>query len=112
MASCALLCPALARGQTAAPQAAPAPPPTFTVEVIETTPLPGLDLRLDQIPAPVQSAIAGDIDASSTLDLSDFLNRRFTSVFVNEMQGNPFQPDINYRDVEIVAAIHAPARRC
>ena len=25
------------------------------------------------------------------------MNRRFTSVFVNEIQGNPFQPDINYR---------------
>jgi outer membrane receptor protein involved in Fe transport len=82
----------------AAPQNPPPPsPPTFKVEVIETTPLPGLDLRLEQIPAPVQTAVGADIEASGALDLSDFLNRRFTGVFVNEMQGNPFQPDVNYR---------------
>ncbi|MEP7310172.1 MAG: TonB-dependent receptor [Acidobacteriota bacterium] len=71
--------------------------PTFRVDVIETTPLPALDLRLEQIPAPVQTAVSADIEASGGLDLADVLNRRFTSVFVNEMQGNPFQPDVNYR---------------
>src|SRR6187402_3800851 len=63
------------------------PPPTFKVEVIETTPLPGLDLKLEQIPAPVQTAVSADVEASGALDLSDFLNRRFTGVFVNEMSG-------------------------
>ena len=81
----------------------PAAPPTFKVEVIETTPLPGLDLKLEQIPAPVQTAVSADIEASGALDLSDFLNRRFTGVFVNEMQGNPFQP------ISITAA--TPRRR-
>ena len=59
--------------------------------------MPALDLRLEQIPAPVQTAVSADIEASGGLDLADVLNRRFTSVFVNEMQGNPFQPDVNYR---------------
>jgi len=75
----------------------PPPPPIFKAEVIESTPLPGLDLTADQIPSPVQTAISADIENSGALDLSDFLNRRFTGVFVNETQGNPFQPDINYR---------------
>lgn len=60
-------------------------------------PLPSLNLTLEQIPAPVQTAGSADIDASGALDLSDFLNRRFTGVFVNETQGNPFQRDLNYR---------------
>ena len=91
-----LLLPAAAHAQST--QVSPPPAkPTFKVEVIETTPLPGVDLRLEDIPAPVQTALAGDIEASGALDLADFLNRRLTSVFVNEMQGNPFQPDINYR---------------
>src|SRR6185503_13949757 len=34
---------------------------------------------------------------SGALDLSDFANRRLQGVHVNEMQGNPFQPDVNYR---------------
>lgn len=90
--------PQAAPTRTAPGQTAPAQPATlFKVEVIETTPLPGLDLTLAQIPVPVQSAVSADIEASGALDLSDFLNRRFTGVFVNEMQGNPFQPDLNYR---------------
>jgi outer membrane receptor protein involved in Fe transport len=91
-----LMRPCTAFAQT--PQNPPPPgPPTFKLEVIETTPLPGLNLTLDQIPAPVQTATSADIDASGALDLSDFLNRRLNGVFVNEMQGNPFQPDLNYR---------------
>jgi hypothetical protein len=89
--------PATGRAQAPAQNAPPAPPPTFKVEVIETTPLPGLDLKLEQIPAPMQAAVSADVEASGALDLSDFLNRRFTGVFVNEMSGNPFQADLNYR---------------
>jgi outer membrane receptor for Fe3+-dicitrate len=97
-----LASPSIVRAQSAqtpqTPQNAPPPsPPTFKVEVIETTPLPGLDLKLEQVPAPVQTAGSAAIDASGALDLADFLNRRFNGVFVNEMQGNPFQPDLNYR---------------
>ena len=80
----------------ASPQV-PAPPPVFKVDVVESTPLPGADLPIEKVPAPVQTALAKEIEASGALDLSDFLNRRFNGVFVNEMQGNPFQPDINYR---------------
>ena len=65
--------------------------------MIGATPLPGVELTLDKIPSPVQTAIAHDIDDSGALDLSDFLNRRINGVYVNEVQGNPFQPDINYR---------------
>jgi outer membrane receptor protein involved in Fe transport len=97
-----LASPAMVSAQTPptpqTPQNAPPPsPPTFKVEVIGTTPLPGLEIPIEQVPAPVQTAGSADIDASGALDLSAFLNRRFNGVFVNEMQGNPFQPDLNYR---------------
>ncbi len=86
-------------GQTPTAQTPSTPPAavTYTVDVIETLPLPAVNLTIEQIPAPVQAAAAADIDASGALDLSDFLNRRFAGVFVNETQGNPFQPDLNYR---------------
>ena len=82
--------------QATQPPNAP-PPVTYSVDVIETMPLPALNLTIEQVPAPVQTAGAADIDASGALDLSDYLNRRFAGVFVNETQGNPFQPDLNYR---------------
>ena len=67
------------------------------VEVIGTTPLPGVGQPRDEIAAPVQSATKKDIERSGALDLSDFMNRNLGSVHVNEMQGNPYQMDVSYR---------------
>src|SRR4029077_16173933 len=36
-------------------------------------------------------------EQSGALDLSAFLNRRVNGVYANEVQSNPFQPDVNYR---------------
>lgn len=67
------------------------------VEVITATPLPGVDLFVDEVPSAVQAATRQDLENSGALDLSDFLNRRLSGVHVNEIQDNPFQPDVNYR---------------
>src|SRR5262249_29185543 len=71
--------------------------PAFQVDVVGTTPLAGVDRPLDEIPAAVQAATAVDIEQSGALDLSDFLSRRMNGVYLNEVQGNPIQPDLNYR---------------
>src|SRR5262249_47939235 len=80
-------------------QAAPEELPTFatSVTVIEAAPLRGVDLPIERIPAPVQTATSQEIERSGALDLSSFMTRRFNGVFANEIQNNPFQPDINYR---------------
>jgi outer membrane receptor protein involved in Fe transport len=89
-------------GQTGS-QANPAQPaqqlPTtsVTVTVVGTTPLVGVELPREQIPAPVQTVSARELRTSGALDLTDLLNRRLSGVHVNETQGNPFQPDVNYR---------------
>ena len=70
---------------------------SFKVDVVATTPLPGIDVSPNEIAAPVQTANEQDIQNSGALDLSDFLNRHLDGVHVNEIQGNPFQPDVNYR---------------
>ncbi len=67
------------------------------VDVVATTPLAGTDLATDQIAGPVQTATAADVANSGALDLADFMNRRLNGVYLNEMQGNPFQPDVNFR---------------
>ena len=68
-----------------------------SVDVVATTPLVGANLTKDQIAAPVQTATAEDIESSGAIDLSNFLNRRMNSVSVNQMVGNPFQADVNFR---------------
>ena len=67
------------------------------VEIIASTPLPGMGQPRNEIAAPVQSASSRDLERSGALELGDFLNRRLGSVHVNEMQGNPFQMDVSYR---------------
>jgi len=71
--------------------------PQSKVDVVATMPLPGVDLSRDQVAVPVQTATAEDIDRSGALDLSDFMGRRLNGVYLNEMQGNPYQPDVNFR---------------
>lgn len=68
-----------------------------TVEVVGTTPLPGIGQPRNEIAAPVQSATSADLARSGALELGEFMNRRLGSVHVNETQGNPFQMDVSYR---------------
>jgi len=68
-----------------------------SIEVIGITPAHGTGLPIDMIPFAIQSATAEDIERSRSLDLSQFLNRNFGSVTINEAQNNPLQPDIQYR---------------
>jgi hypothetical protein len=72
------------------PPPPPQEPPTLdvTVTVIGTTPLPGVELPRDEVPAPVQTATGKDIDNSGALNLADFLNRRINGIHVNEMQSS------------------------
>ncbi|MBI3346709.1 MAG: TonB-dependent receptor [Burkholderiales bacterium] len=67
------------------------------VEVVGVSPVPGVDIPRDHIAAHVQTVRAADIERSQALDLSSFMNRRLGSVYLNEMQGNPLQPDVNFR---------------
>ena len=68
-----------------------------TVTVVGTTPLAGVGVAADELPVTAQTANAGDLQRSGATNLGDFLNQRLNGVFINEMQGNPFQPDVNYR---------------
>ena len=70
---------------------------TQRIEIIGTTPLGGSGIERDRVPSNAQTASARDLDASQAADLSSFLARRIGSVHVNEIQNNPFQPDVNYR---------------
>jgi len=67
------------------------------IDVVEATPLAGTDLAEDQIPGLVQTATAEDLASSGALNLSDFLNRKLNGVFINDMAGSSFQPDVNFR---------------
>jgi outer membrane receptor protein involved in Fe transport len=71
-------------------------PQTAPVIVVGATPTGG-ELNLTTTPAPVQTATAGDIQRSHAVDLTAFMTRALAGVYVNDVQNNPLQPDINYR---------------
>ena len=80
--------------------AAPADNPAEAVEmgrleVIGTTPLPGLGVPLSRVPANVQVFSRGLHDRPASLP--DFLDRNAASASASSGQGNPFQPDFAYR---------------
>jgi iron complex outermembrane recepter protein len=68
-----------------------------TVEVVGTTPLPGLGTPLNQVPANVQSVTSSDISKQNTLNLTEYLTQNLGSVSFTNSNVNPFQPDVNFR---------------
>ncbi len=67
------------------------------VEVIGTTPLGATGLVREKVSGNVQSAEDEDINRHEALELSDFMRRRLGSVNINDVQNNPFQPDVTFR---------------
>ena len=67
------------------------------VEVIGTTPLPGIGLPRDQVPANLQTLDAATLKRSGDPGLAGALEKALPSVSINEIQGNPYQADLNYR---------------
>src|SRR5499427_3198331 len=84
MLACAACAPALAQSEPA-------------VEVIGITPLPGVGVPRDSVPANVQTGAAAELRNPGVLTVPDFMERGLDSVTVNAAQGNPFQPDVNFR---------------
>ncbi len=77
----------LAQAQTTLPK----------VEVVGATPVPGTSVPKDQIPANVQTVDDKELRRRQSLNLPDFMAAGLPSVNVNEMQGNPYQMDVNFR---------------
>ncbi len=67
------------------------------VRVVGTTPLPGSDVALPKVPANVQIFTSRDLRRQRHGGLTEFLEQNATGLTVGAAQGNPYQPDINFR---------------
>ena len=65
--------------------------------MVIATPLPSVGVPISQIPSNVQTVDEGDIKRTQSLDITEYMKRHMGSVYVNEVQNNPLQSDINYR---------------
>ncbi len=67
------------------------------MEVRGTTPLMGLGLPREQVPANVQITAGERLANRGALTTADFLSREFAGISLTHVQNNPFQPDLSYR---------------
>ncbi len=67
------------------------------VEVVGTSPLPGIGIEKNKLPYDVQTINSDEINNSANLNLSDFMNQNLLGVNVSDIQGSPFQGDVTYR---------------
>ena len=67
------------------------------ISVVGVSPLTGTDIAASKLPYNVQSINDDLIHRAQTLDLTDFMNRHLSGVTTNGAQGNPLQPDVQFR---------------
>ena len=66
-------------------------------EIIVTAPTPLSDVGEDTLAYPARTASDEELEASHAASVTDYLRRMTGGIFVNDVQNNPLQPDINYR---------------
>jgi outer membrane receptor protein involved in Fe transport len=81
------------RSQTASRVARTIP----TVFVYPTTPIAGSGIDPDKVPASVNVVDANQIKQTGSLNIADALRQHVPGIIVNEVAGNPFQPDVQFR---------------
>ncbi|MFP4093634.1 MAG: TonB-dependent receptor [Cyclobacteriaceae bacterium] len=79
-----------------------------SVLIIGITPLESRQIPLSEIAVNVQTADDAALKLSQNRDLTQFLNRNFGSVHVNEPGGNPLQPDFNFRGFQASPLLGLP----
>src|SRR5262245_52132427 len=96
VATCALAATCLAAEVCAQNPATQLEAPS--VEVIGTTPLPGIGTRADQVPANVQTVTDRQLQTLPTTPaLPDFFDERMGGFVSATPAGNPFQADVTFR---------------
>ena len=77
------------------------------VQVVNTSPLPGIGIEKDKLPYEVQSVNSETLKASNSLNISEFMNENFNGVNINGIQGSPYQADVTYRGARASAILGA-----
>src|SRR5438045_3282382 len=79
-----------------------------TVEVIGVSPVLGSGIDPDKVPANLHTLTDRDISREGVPDLSGTLQRRVSSVTLTDVEGNPFQPNIQFRGFDASPVIGTP----
>jgi iron complex outermembrane receptor protein len=95
--------------QTASDNSGAAPVATLApLNIIGTSPLPGIGIDRDKVPANVQTLNSQDLSLEGTPSLLTGLTDQAGSVNINSTLVNEFQPDILYRGFEASPVLGTP----
>ena len=78
------------------------------IEVVGTSPLPGVGIDRDKIPSNTRSVPPPDITTEGPAGIGAALDRHLGSVNINGNQDNPYQPDIQFRGFEASPVLGTP----
>ncbi|MEO8831943.1 MAG: TonB-dependent receptor [Bradyrhizobium sp.] len=67
------------------------------VLIYPTTPLAGAGVDPDKVPASINAIDADQIKQTGSLNITDALVKYIPGITINEVAGNPFQPDVQFR---------------
>jgi outer membrane receptor protein involved in Fe transport len=71
--------------------------PASSPALYPTTPVPGSGIDAEKVPASVNTVGADQIDRLRSANIADALQQYVPGVVVNEVSGNPFQPNVQFR---------------
>jgi len=81
---------------------------TGAVEVVGTTPLAGIGVSINEVPANVQVVKGEALQEQQSLGVADYISQNLLGVSVNDTQNNPYQPDVNYHGFAASPLLGAP----
>jgi outer membrane receptor protein involved in Fe transport len=62
-----------------------------------TTPIPGTGIDVDKVPAAVSTVNSNQIEETHSPNITESLDKYVPSVGINEVSGNPFTPNLQFR---------------
>ncbi|HEX3863721.1 MAG TPA: TonB-dependent receptor [Stellaceae bacterium] len=78
------------------------------IDVVGTSPLPGIGIDRDKMPANVRTLAAPDTATQGPAGFASGLDQQLGSINLNDNQDNPFQPDVQYRGFEASPILGTP----
>jgi len=67
------------------------------VDVYTNTPLPSIGLPINMVPSSIQTVNGQEINQQAGVSVADYMVNNLQGVTVNEVGGNPYQLEINFR---------------
>ena len=77
------------------------------VQVVNTSPLPGIGIEKSKLPYDVQTFNSATLRQGNSLNLSEYMTENLNGVNVNDIQGSPYQSDVTYRGFRASATLGA-----